>query len=250
MTQLSPVLSDVSASPQNAGFLFLCKPERRELYQAVLDNVNHKFEILDTPHELLLRCIAQPPQAVLVDVPTQIAMRSDVLDLIFDQNEKWPVLRCTFDQDSVPRAMSLTAMANEQLFVAMDSIAAGDAAWMDGITDRSPLTIQTQMRVRYRLGTEGGVWSRSNTLRLSAQGAFVVSYQEVEVGGRAQVRFLDLAPHHVGVNATLIDWKSWDDSPNLPGFRMRIDPDAQFAHAIEEFARLNLRTLLQANAIQ
>jgi hypothetical protein len=63
-------------------------------------------------------------------------------------------------------------------------------------------------------------------------------------------RAKSLFTHPVGVNTTITDWQSRGENPDLPGFRVQIDPGARFAHAIVESTRHSLTTSLKTNAIE
>lgn len=223
--------------PQNAFFMFLCKEDRRHLYESILGASDHQVTYMSDVDQLLTECFKTPPMAIVVDLRSQVSIGSNAMRRIYELKTVWPVMRCTVHTNGSATVMCLEPNRAEGLPEALNSIAAGDQGWIAAGKFRQYLRLK--LRLRTRLRTEGGSWERGNPIDISVRGAFVVNYEDHEKDEAVKVEIHDLCQSPLQLKGSIQWVRTWESATEaLPGVGVTFDPGADTQRLVEELAKV------------
>ncbi len=216
-------------------FLFLCKQDRQGLYEAALEGTPYRCSFTCGVDHLLYECLKQPPMAIVVDVPTQIAIGPNTVAFIYDLKMKWPVMRAKLHDDGKATVMCLAPARSDGLLEALGAIASEDPGWVAEGHYREHLRFEYCCRARVRVGERD--WVRVHTLNVSASGAFLLTYDDFEVDQPLQIELHDLADDLLMLNSTIRWAKRWEESQELSGVGVAFEPGGDYERVLEELAQ-------------
>lgn len=203
-------------------FALLCKDDRRQQYQAILQGYTDRVHWAASLDQLLVECLKQPPLAILVDIPTQLALGSNNVAPIYDLKVKWPVIRCKIASDGEASVMCLAPVRSGTLLEAVEGILGGDEGWAAAGHKRYHLRINMQCRVRMR--NQEGPWRHSHTLDLSTRGAFILNYEDLQLEHPLDLELHDLGESVLRIKATVRWVRRWQESQKLSGVGVSFEP--------------------------
>ncbi|MCM8814237.1 MAG: PilZ domain-containing protein [Candidatus Omnitrophica bacterium] len=209
---------------QKSHFYFLCQKKRQDLYRPIIRWLPYRVVFVEELEQLLAYLLETPPDAVLVDVVTNMRFGSANMAPILNIEVAWPVLLCNITPDGSAQVMCMSPMKNDTLPAALEAIVRKDASWMNTRTPRRYIRVDVQCRCLLRRAGEEN-WTKSNILNMSSGGCFSVSYDLIVPGTMVEFELLDIKSEPVYGHGQVTWGRSWDESLALPGVGIHFDED-------------------------
>lgn len=201
-------------------FIFLCLKNRETIYSDVLRNLNYDLFFCDSIFDLISYCIDNPPNAIVIDMFTNLKFGALAMKPLDNLGVNWPVLRCNVRNDGLITAMSMNPPKQDGFQDALRNIVNKNVSWAHVSSKRQYLRIDMDSRVRLKMNNTFEV---GNCLNLGLGGAFIVNYSNVENINSLEVEFMDLFDKKISINVNIAWKRFWKDSIYLPGFGVSFD---------------------------
>lgn len=159
---------------------------------------------------------------MLIDVPTAIRADPETMRRVYEMQIAAPIMRTNIRTGGTIGVFSAQTGWHGTLDGALEAIGTESLPITQGIRRRRLLRVDFQSRVLIHVPGEESP-RRANTLDISGEGCFVISYDPLPIGHPAELEFIDAdypAPRSKGVVA----WKrEWDPAGLIPGMGFRLD---------------------------